>query len=69
MNLFKDVINGLLYEGRLPENAVSSNQEIFGLAGQAHLSEPGAAERLDKAKNSQEYHQVLKPKVVQHDLK
>jgi hypothetical protein len=67
MNLFKDVINGLLYDGRLPENAVSSNQDLFGVAAQAHLAEPGAAEKLDKASTSDEYRQILKPKVVQHD--
>ncbi len=59
MNIFKEVYLGLTHKGAMPQNAVSSNRDLYGNQGQKHLNEPGAPGFLDSATNRQDRRVVL----------
>ncbi len=64
MSFFGDVVNGLIYRGGLPANAVSANRHLYASQGQKHLDNPsvtGTPAQLDQARNRADYQDILQP--------
>jgi hypothetical protein len=62
MNIFSEVILGMTHHGSLPQNAVSSNQHLYGSQGKKHLDEAGAPGLLNQANTHADYSSILSKK-------
>ena len=61
MSFFGDGVNGLIYRGQLPANAVSANRHLYASQGVKHLDVLGTPAQLDQARNKADYQDILQP--------